>query len=83
MRILASLIMMTLPFAAIAETTLLDDDGPWIAVPVGMTFDAQMSPADEIKAMADLDGNPDITTAKELEMIALLTQLLGAEPITQ
>ncbi len=31
--------------------------------------------------MADLDGDPSVTTPEELRMIATLTQILGVAPI--
>jgi hypothetical protein len=33
-------------------------------------------------ALADLDGDPSVITAKEREMIGVLNQLLGGQPIT-
>ena len=82
MPILITLALTILPtFGSVGNVTF--DDGPWIAIPAGMSFDAQKSPAEEIRSMADLDGDPTITTAEEIKMIALLTQILGAEPLSQ
>lgn len=82
MRTLMIAALALMPTLVAAQGIVLDD-GPWIAVPTGMTFEAQKSPAEEIKAMANLDGDPSVTTSEELEMIVLLTQILGAEPISR
>ena len=57
------------------------EDGPWIAVPAGMIYPEYTSPEAEIRAMADLDGDPGVTTAEEMQMIATLSQILGVSPI--
>ncbi len=71
---------------AMAEIVPMDfspmDDGPWIELPEGAAFDTAPPTYDDIIAMSDLDGNPDVITAKEHEMITLLSQVLGASPIT-
>jgi hypothetical protein len=36
--------------------------------------------AEGVAALADLDGNPAITTKKEAAMIAVLMQVLGSGP---
>jgi len=46
-----------------------------------MTYPEYTSPEEEIRNMADLDGNPSVTTPEELRMIATLTQILGVAPI--
>jgi hypothetical protein len=79
MRILAALALILLPSFGTAQNITFDD-GPWIAIPAGMTFPAQKSPAEEIHAMANLDGNPSVVTDEEREMIALLSQIFGTAP---
>ncbi|WP_143058015.1 hypothetical protein [Loktanella fryxellensis] len=87
-------LLLLLPICATAQTghmalTTPDVvlDGDWMQVPDdvqvsnGAMVPGPPSHAD-IVAMADLDGNPDIITAQEREMIAVLNQLLGGQPIT-
>ena len=57
-------------------------DDHWVEVPAEAAFSAAPTTYDDIVAMADLDGDPTIITDKEREMIALLTQVLGATPIS-
>ncbi|MFZ3583878.1 hypothetical protein ACOI1H_17135 [Loktanella sp. DJP18] len=57
-------------------------DDHWIDAPQDVAFGSGPTPHDDIVAMADLDGNPDVVTDEERRMIALLTQVLGATPIT-
>ena len=62
------------------EPVSLGTDGPWIAIPAGAPVDiAPLSDA-AIAALADLDGDPAITTAQEHAMIAVLRQVLGLPP---
>ncbi len=67
---------------AMAEIVPMDfsplDDGPWIELPEGAAFNTAPPTYDDIISMADLDGDPDVISAKEREMIALLSQVLGA-----
>ena len=67
---------------AMAEIVPMDfsplDDGPWIELPEGAAFNTAPLTYDDIIAMADLDGDPDVISAKEREMIALLSQVLSA-----
>ena len=83
-RMLPFLVALASP--AVAEVVPLSqfaaDDGPWIEVAEDATFTAEPTSYADIVAMADLDGNPDVLTAKEQEMIAVLTQVLGATPIS-
>ena len=58
------------------------EDGPWVEVPEGTAYDPAPTTYDDIVAMANLDGDPSVITADEREMIALLTQVLGAVPIS-
>jgi len=76
-----TLIISILPTVSIAQGISFED-GPWIAIPAGMTFDAQLPPVDEIRAMANLDNDPSVTTPQEQEMIALLSQILGLAPLS-
>ena len=57
-------------------------DDHWVDVPADAAFAAAPATYDDIVALADLDGDPSIITDKEREMIALLTQVLGATPIS-
>ncbi len=82
MRTLIALTIAALPSIGLADSIAFED-GPWIPVPAGMSFQTQMTPMEEIRALADLDGDPTVTTAREIEMIALLTQMLGAQPAAQ
>ncbi|WP_458790634.1 hypothetical protein [Yoonia sp. MH D7] len=76
---LMTLALIALPTLGMTDTTSFGD-GPWIAIPADFEVRAMMSPQDEIRAMADLDGDPLVTTADEIEMIAMLTQMLGTAP---
>ena len=58
------------------------DDGPWVDAPEDAAYVAAPTTYDDIIAMADLDGNPAVISDEEREMIALLSQVLGASPIT-
>lgn len=69
-----------LPSLSIAEGIVFED-GPWVAIPAGILYPDFISPEEEILAMADLDGDPSVTTAEELRMIATLRQILGVSPI--
>lgn len=60
----------------------LQADGPWIDLPAGYIAPLDVPTAQDIQAMADLDGDTSITTAREGEMIALLMQVLGAAPLS-
>ncbi len=71
-----------MPMMAHAEGITFED-GPWIAIPAGLIYEPQRTPMEEIRALADLDGDPTVTTSQEHEMIALLVQLLGAETAEQ
>ena len=62
--------------------TLATDGGPWVDMPENAVFDTAPLSYDDIVSLANLDDNPAVTTAKELEMIAMLSQVLGANPIT-
>ena len=79
MRLLIAALLL-LPTVSFAQGTSFDD-GPWIAIPAGMTYPEYSSPEEEIRDMADLDGDPSVTTPEELRMIATLTQILGVAPI--
>ncbi len=74
------LIALTMPLMAQSETVfdtgedIYAEDGPWMAIPPG--FDPAPPTAADIIVMADLDGDPLVITAKEREMIALLTMVL-------
>jgi hypothetical protein len=69
---------------AMAEIVPMDfsplDDGPWIELPEDAAFNTAPPTYDDIISMADLDRDPDVISAKEREMIALLSQVLGASP---
>lgn len=80
MRFLITLALLASPAFAAAETIEFED-GPWIAIPAGYDVTPMLSPADEIKAIADLDGDPTVTTKAEIEMITLLSQILGTAPV--
>jgi hypothetical protein len=83
-RMIPLLALLASPVAA--EIVPMDfspmEDGPWIELPEGAAFNTAPPTYDDIIAMSDLDGDPSVTTAKEHEMIALLSQVLGASPIT-
>ena len=79
MRLLIAALLL-LPTVSFAQGTSFDD-GPWIAIPAGMTYPEYTSPEEEIRAMADLGGDPSVTTPEEFRMIATLTQILGMAPI--
>ena len=79
MRLLIAALLL-LPTVSFAQGTSFDD-GPWIAIPAGMTYPEYTSPEEEIRAMADLDGDPSVTIPEEFRMIATLTQILGMAPI--
>ncbi|MBS1302828.1 hypothetical protein [Loktanella sp. SALINAS62] len=56
-------------------------DGPYVDAPKQASFsDAPLTQAD-IAVLADLDGNPDVFSASENEMITLLTEILITQPI--
>jgi hypothetical protein len=80
MRILITLAVLASPAVGAAETIEFDD-GPWIAIPAGYDVTPMFSPAEEIKAMANLDGDPTVTTKAEIKMITLLSQILGTAPV--
>ncbi len=82
MRMIATFALLALPTFGSADA-LQFDDGPWIAIPAGYLAPAMMSPEEEIRAMADLDGDASVTTVNELKMIVLLTQMLGTPPTNQ
>lgn len=71
---------------AVAEVVPMDhaliEDGLWIEAPQDAAFGSGPATYDDIVAMADLDGNPEVITDEERRMIALLSQVLGATPIT-
>ena len=71
-----------MPIVAHAEGITFED-APCIAIPAGLIYEPQRTPMEEIRALADLDGDPTQTTSQEHEMIALLVQLLGAQPAEQ
>lgn len=80
MRLLIAALALLPTFSS--ADALFADDGPWIAIPAGMTYPQYTSPEEEIRAMADLDGDPSVTTAEEMQMIATLTQILGLSPVS-
>ena len=65
--------------AAGSEPVSLGADGPWIAIPAGTPV--QIGPLSDaaLDALADLDGDPAVTTAEERAMRALLRQVLGLD----
>ncbi len=71
---------------AVAEVVPMDQalmhDGLWIDAPQDAALGSGHTTHDDIVAMADLDGNPGVITDEERRMIALLSQVLGARPIT-
>jgi hypothetical protein len=79
MRLLIAALLF-LPTVSVAQNITFDD-GPWITIPAGMAYPEYTSPEEEIRAMADLDGDPSVTTLEELRMIATLTQILGVLPV--
>ncbi len=54
---------------------------PMITTADTMNQDGQQMTIDDVIALADLDGDPQTITADEKDMIALLTQILGAQPV--
>ncbi len=83
-RMIPLLVLLATP--AVAEVVPMShmpmDEGPWIDVPEGVTYDTAPPSYDDIVAMANLDGDPTIISDKEREMIAVLSQVLGSSPIT-
>ena len=79
-------VLALLASPAVAEVVPMDyapmEDGPWVEMPEGAAYDPAPTTYDDIVAMADLDGDPSVITEEEREMIALLTQVLGATPIS-
>jgi hypothetical protein len=80
--------LLTLMFAAQAFADqplgiVLQSDGPWIDLPEGVVINAAAPTLADIRLMADLDGDPSITTPKEAQMIAILSDVLLGQPITQ
>jgi hypothetical protein len=70
--------------AALADQPLgivLQSDGPWIDLPEGTVITDAAPQYEDILAMADLDGDPSITTPQEARMIALLSDVLMGQPI--
>ncbi len=83
--LLISTMITMISTAGFAETLghALQKDGPWIDLPEGVIINASAPTYDDILMMADLDGDPAITTAEEAQMIALLSQVLLGSPVTQ
>ncbi len=78
MRVLALLPLVTVPLAALADTTLQADVADDLVYPIA--YDAPMTMEDVI-ALANLDDDPSVISPDEKEMIALLVQMLGASPV--
>ena len=57
-------------------------DDHWVAAPEDAAYGAAPTTYEDIVAMADLDGDPSVISDEEREMIALLSQVLGASPVT-
>ena len=74
-------ISQTLPVSspAVAAGGEFMADGPWGPIPEGGVPDLPTTPED-LRRMADLDGDPSVTTADEARMIALLSQVLLGTP---
>ena len=83
-RMLPILVFLAAP--AMAEVVPMDfaplQDSLTDASPDVTAFDAAPTTYADIVAMANLDDDPGVITAKEREMIAVLSQVLGASPIT-
>lgn len=78
--ILALACFATPVIGAGSEPVPLGADGPWIAIPAGAPIDLGPLSQQAIAVLADLDGNPHVTTAKEAAMIIVLMQVLGVAP---
>ena len=56
------------------------EGGPWIDLPEGAVLNTAPPSIADIHAMADLDGDPSVTTEEEARMIEVLMQVLGTDP---
>ncbi|WP_133065006.1 hypothetical protein [Flavimaricola marinus] len=80
-RLLPLLALIASPALSAGSDPLpLGIDGPWIAIPAATDVNIGPLSDDAIAALADLDGDPSITTDQEAAMIALLMQVLGSNP---
>lgn len=79
----AAFVLVCAPACADTLAHALQQDGPWIDLPDGVVVRTTAPTYDDIVAMADLDGNPDVITEDEQRMILLLSEVLMASPITQ
>ena len=59
------------------------EDLPWPDTPWSAPHPALVTPMtpDDVRAMAELDGDPDTLTPAEAEMLRVLQQVIGAEPL--
>mgnify|MGYP000156212366 CR=1 FL=1 len=76
-------ILMTTPIAAAPLGIILQSDGPWIDLPQGVNINTAAPSLTDIVQMADLDGDPMVTTQKEAQMIALLSSVLLGHPVSR
>ncbi|MFT4706277.1 MAG: hypothetical protein ACI9TA_003261 [Reinekea sp.] len=79
MRLLIICALLAAPMITRAETTV--EDGPWIAIPTDAAFLPTTMTLGDVIALADLDGDPLTISADEKEMIAVLIQIFGTQPV--
>lgn len=79
MRLLIIFALLAAPLITTAETAV--KDGPWTAIPTDAAFLPTPMTLDDVIALADLDGDPLTISTDEKEMITLLIQILGAQPV--
>ena len=82
-RLIITLAALILAAPATAEPLgrILQSDGPYIDLPEGVIINAAAPSLADIRVMADLDGDPSVTTREEERMIALLSAVLLSAPI--
>ena len=62
---------------------VMHQDGPYIDIPAGVEVPTGPPSVEDLLALADLDGDPNVITDQEAEMLTLLIQVMIGTPLVE